>query len=181
MNIKKRPTIIVEELGVNPFSFNLQVPVKQMEFKKQYIKDAEGNLTNVTAEVEAVEICKFYCSPENRKIRNAFSLRAKEMYLWLLDEIEYGKDYIWINKDRYMKEMNISSMNTYKDALNELIRYGHLTETITKGVYWINPEFFFKGNRITKYPKNIKVQYSKEQEFEKYLSQVNEPYLALTE
>jgi hypothetical protein len=124
--------------------------------------------------LDNTQFTKVYCSPENRKIRNAFSLRAKEMYLWLLDEIEYGKDYIWINKDRYMKEMNISSMNTYKDALNELIRYGHLTETITKGVYWINPEFFFKGNRVTKYPKKVRVQYSNEQEYEHYIANVNE-------
>lgn len=164
MNIKKKPVINVEELGTNPFSFNLQIPVKQLEFKNQYAKDADGVLVNLVAEVELTPFCKFYSTPEHRKLRNSFSLRAKEMYLWLLDEIDYGKDFIWINKDRYMKEMDISSVNTYKDALNELIRYGHLTESITKGVYWINPEFFFKGNRVTKYSKKIKIQSNIEQE-----------------
>ncbi len=54
-----------------------------------------------------------------------------------------------------MKEANITSINTYKKGLNDLIRYGVVSQTTIKDTFWINPEFFFKGSRTGKYPDKI--------------------------
>jgi hypothetical protein len=55
-----------------------------------------------------------------------------------------------------MQENKISSLNTYKDAIKELIKYGFVNSTTVQDVYWINPEFFFKGDRLKKYSSNVK-------------------------
>lgn len=143
-----------KELGVNPFQYGLKVRVRTVEFEGQYKKE-EGDWITVQADVEYDSYCKVYSNAERRLIVNGLSLRSKELLLWLFFEIEYGRDYVWINKKRCMKELNIKSVNTFKQGLNGLIRYGFITPTLINDYYWINPDFFFKGDRIKKYFKNV--------------------------
>ena len=49
-----------------------------------------------------------------------------------------------------MEECNVS-INTTEEAIKELIKASIIIPTVVKGVYWINPRFFFKGSRIEKY------------------------------
>jgi hypothetical protein len=49
------------------------------------------------------------------------------------------------------------AIGEYKKALEELVRYALLAQTVIQGVYWFNPDFFFRGDRLKKYPKNIKL------------------------
>ena len=86
------------------------------------------------------------------------SAGAKSLYIHILYELEYGCDYIEINVKRYMKENNISSINTYKDAVKQLSRYLIIYPSVIKGVYWINPKLFFAGSRVNKYPKNVVIK-----------------------
>lgn len=156
MNIKKKPEIIESQLGVNPFTNTLQILVDEVHFKGQYKQLESGEYESTIADVEKTEMCKLYCSPDRRKIYSKLSPRCCQMMLWIMNEVDYGKDYLWINVDRYMKEHDVTSMNTYRAAIDELIRYGQVTPTRIKDVYWINPDFIFKGDRIKKYPKNVK-------------------------
>lgn len=151
----KKPTFTVSQLGVNPCISSLKIPVVKKVFDKQYKRDEEGDLLPVEQEVEYTEFTKFYNSPERRKVRNALSTKAKSLLFWIMDELEAGADHIWINKQRYMEELSISSIDTYKNGITELIRYALIVPTIIKDVYWINPDFMFKGDRIKKYPKNV--------------------------
>ena len=51
----------------------------------------------------------------------------------------------------YMNENEISSINTYKTAVQELCKYLFIyphAKTIYKDYYWINPSLMFSGNRI---------------------------------
>ncbi len=150
----KKPVFETSDLGVNPCVNSLQILVYKVEFKNQY-KFVENMYLPASKEVEKVPYTKLFCSSERRLLINALSPRSKELYLWLMFEITSGDDYIWINKQRYMSENSISAVNTYKEAVRELVRYAFLSPTIKTGVYWINPNFFFKGDRISKYPKNI--------------------------
>ena len=153
MRIKK-PVFNAQDLGVNPCVTNLQIIVSKIEFKGQY-KRVDDILLPVVKEVEKTPYSKLYCTSGRRLIINQLSPRTKELLLWLMFEIESSEDFIWINKQRYMQENNISSINTYKEAVKELVRYAFLSPTIITDVYWINPSYFFKGDRIKKYPNNI--------------------------
>lgn len=153
MRIKK-PVFNEQDLGVNPCVSNLQIIVSKIEFKGQY-KRVEEMLLPVIKEVEKTPYSKLYCSSERRMYINALSPRSKELFLWLMFEINSGEDYVWINKLRYMNENSISAINTYKEAVKELVRYAFLSPTIITDVYWINPSYFFKGDRIKKYPNKV--------------------------
>lgn len=150
-----KPKFNQELLGVNPFVDSLKIPVSLLEFKSQYKKDKDGILLPVVMEVEYDKICKVYIDSERRLKTNELSPRAKELLLWLYYETKPNEDYLWIHRTRYMKENNISSPNTYRAAVNELITHGFIVRTVVNAVYWINPALFFNGNRITKYPTKI--------------------------
>lgn len=150
-----KPEFTRETLGNNPTVNALVIPIRTVVFNKTYKTNKDGNLEPLEQDLEYTPFVRFYSTAERRTLRNACSLRGKELLLWIMDELEYGKDYLWINKGRYMEEMNIKSVNTYKEALNELIRYCFLATTVIKDVYWINPDFFFKGDRVKMYPNNL--------------------------
>lgn len=140
-------------LGVNPFSASLVIIVNIVT-TPEYESDGEDMLP-VKRKLEKDEFCKFYCSSERRVKINSLTLRGKELLLWILFELKYGQDWIWINKERFMKESGISAVNTFKGALKDLIRNGVLATTIETDTYWINPFYFFKGNRVNKFKQNV--------------------------
>ena len=149
-----KPKYDYKTLGINPFSISLEVKVKELELLNAYKKDGDEWLP-VTNEVEDTPFTKMFITAERRIIVSNLSPAAKELYLWIMFEIDAGKDALWINKERYMLE-NHTSINTYKKALEDLIRYAIISQTVVQGVYWFNPDFFFRGDRIKKYPKNLK-------------------------
>lgn len=153
----KKPKFTVEDLGYNPFLNSLQIPVRKIIDTKSYKLD-EGVLINNQIKLEYTPFTKVFNTSEHRIIVNNLSDKSQRLYLWIIYEIEAGKDYLWVNIDRYMEEQNIKSINTVKNALQELVRYGILNMTVVKNVYWINPDFFFNGNRISKFKQNLVVR-----------------------
>jgi|SRR5215217_2825040 len=157
--LKKRefkPNYNEAMLGVNPFLDNLVIEVSEVAYKNHYKKDKDGDLIPMISEVESEKKCSLFVASEKRLRANKLSPRAKELYLWLLYEADNGKDYMWLNRVRYMKENDISSPTTYRSAINELISSGFVTRTVVGGVYWLNPALFFNGNRIIKFPSKVK-------------------------
>lgn len=150
----QKPKFKMSELGINPCTTSLIIPVNELEFKGQYKKDGDVFI-NASKEVEATPYAKIYITAERRKLVAGLSSSAKELYLWIMYEIDPSEDALWINKQRYMEENN-TSLNTYKKSVEELIRYAFIAYTIVKDVYWINPDFFFRGDRVNKYPTKIK-------------------------
>lgn len=158
-----KPLFSEDQLGLNPFVVSLQIPVAVLQFKNQYRKEGDV-LINVEKEVESTVFAKLYCSAERRVLANNLSLRSKELLVWVMYEIDSGKDYLWINKARYMEEIRITAIDTYRNALKELIRYGFMHQSLVKDVYWINPDMFFKGDRIKRFPTKIVMHGSPEHE-----------------
>lgn len=155
MNKYKKPEFTVEKLGKNPFLINLVIPVRKEVVPNKWMKD-DGIIVPLEIEMEIDEYCKIYIDAKRRKDINKLSARAKDLFVWILYTIETNKDHLWLNKKRYMDECNVKSINTYKDALNEMIAGGMLSKTIVTDVMWINPDYFFKGSRVNEFPKNIK-------------------------
>lgn len=155
MNKYKKPKFTEVTLGVNPFVESLVIEVNRIPFVGSYKKVGDG-FEQIIGKVEYDPVCKVYVNPNKRKLIAGMRNCSKSLFTWVMYELESGKDYLWINRIRYMEENNIASVNTFKAALTELIRYGVLTGTTVTGVYWINPTYFFSGNRISKYPKKVK-------------------------
>lgn len=155
----KKPEMLAKDFLVNPLAISLEIPVRDIEFSDSYRSDGE-HLMPVIKEVEKTPVTKLYATAELRKITNLLPLRSKELLLWIMYELPIGKDYLWVNKQRYMEEVEITSIDTYKTAIKELIRYCFICPSLVNDVYWINPLFFYKGDRVSKYPKNVKREQS---------------------
>ena len=151
----KKPIFDKKTIGLNPFLVPLKIPVYKLKAKHEYNIDSEGVLTPKEILLEQTPKVNIYVKTEHRLVVNSLNKNTKELFLWLIYSIETNEDYLWINKTRYMKELGITSINTYKSALKELIRYGIIQYTVITDVFWINPEFFFKGSRIETFPSNI--------------------------
>lgn len=155
MNKYSKPKFNESDLGVNPFTSNLVIRVNKRVFKNTYSK-VNGEEKLKVADVEYDKFCKVFTDKPRREQMNALSARGKELLFWLMYQITSGKDYIWINRDMYMDELGISSENTFLTAVKDLIYHGIIGKTVVgKDVYWINPDIFFKGDRVYKFKDKL--------------------------
>lgn len=155
-----RPVIEEDKLGDNPFTAVelFQIPTRRYETSSF---DKKGDVFLPAVRVsEYQDYTKLYAEPAFRLRTNKLSLRAKEMFLWIMYTIKAGQETIWINRERYMKEMGISSNTTVLTTIKDLIKLNYLAKTAEgKDMYFINPKYFFQGDRLKKYHKNTFVKY----------------------
>ncbi|RYF78772.1 MAG: hypothetical protein EOO39_00470 [Cytophagaceae bacterium] len=153
---EKKPSIDEKQLGENPLARKLKVLVRQRTFAKQYaFSQQEDMMLPLEAEVEYVPYTKHFRDAERRKRFMTLSPRAKELLSWIGYELEAGKDYVFVKRDRYMKEAGINSATTVVTAQKELIARGYISPTNRQSVFWIDPHHFFSGSRLQKYPTKI--------------------------
>lgn len=150
---------------VNPLTeVNFKVLVRK---RPKIHHDKEGNEVIEDVELEKESFTKVFLEGGKRKAVCRLSGSASKLFTWLMYELESSKDYIWINKERCMEEIGIGSINTYKDALKEVVGSGLIAASLEPDVFWINPRLFFCGNRIKKYPNHVEVYIPKKEIDEK--------------
>ena len=147
----KKPIFSYSLLGVNPCRSGLSVPVGYLEFKDSFQQDGGGDWLHAKQQVDKSPSCRLYTYSQNRKVVSKLSSCGKELFVWIMYELEAGKEALWINRERYFEENGVS-VNTYKKSVDELVRSAIIAYTVVKDVYWINPAFFFSGDRIKMYP-----------------------------
>lgn len=152
------------DASVNPFTVNEFVVNVRKRTGSGYIrsgKDDKGKDIMIQSMYlsEAEEFAKIYINSAHRQIMAGLSSAARCLLVWLIYELESGKDWIWVNRNRFVKEHGYSDDRTYRNAVEDLMRYG-IIAMVGGGmndVFWINPRFFFFGDRKMKYKKYIKV------------------------
>jgi hypothetical protein len=143
-NCFKNYHILNEWYNYNPEVFNKQFVIELLKNKDSFLMSSDKNSV------------KIYTKSELRLKIMSMSKAAKELYLWLIYELDKNEDHVWINVERFMEECSISSMTTYRTTVKELQKNVIIYPTIIKDIYWINPLFFFNGNRIDKYETKVK-------------------------
>jgi len=152
-----------EDLGENPFLTSLEVLIHEVKSSDKYkIHDKNAGedaiYERASFEYEATPYCKVFADAARRLHMVELTPRGKDLLMWLIYEIKPGKDWLHLNKERYMAENKISSINTYKAALKELIKKRFIGITVEIDYYWLNPHYFFNGNRIKAFPENVVVK-----------------------
>lgn len=135
------------DLGVNPFLETLQIWYSEIE-----VKNGSGSSKRRMDRAESV---KWFIDDGVTEVRNGLSLRAKEMLLWVVDNLRRDNDVIFISRSRVMFELQIKSLPTVSNAISELCWKGILAKTKMRGLYYINPVHFFRGSRVSMYPDNL--------------------------
>lgn len=143
---------------INPFSVSLKIPVTRVTDYKQYKPDSEGVMHPVCYDIDRRDNVKIYVSAANRDIFCNLSGAAQSLLIWITFNLDSGCDYLVVDKKKYMNKCNVKSVNTFKGAVKELIRYAFISQSPDySDVYWINPNYFFSGNPVHKYPDNVTV------------------------
>ena len=151
-----------KKLGANPFTIgDFKILVRKRLDYEKLSKDEDGVYLPSENEYEQEKIVKLYVS--QKKLNKALdvgvdSLNALgcELFFWIAGRLIAGQDYFFLDKNAFMKDKGIASVNTYKKGLNDLIAKGIIQPNlIYKGIYWINPKFVFCGSRVNKYPENV--------------------------
>ena len=151
---KIKPVYSYDTLGKSPFIGNLSIPATLLPIS-EYIEDRDGDMMPKEVWVERTPFVRLYIISEHRKFTNNLSDKATCLFLWILFEMEHGHDYLWVDKNRYMSERGIKSYNTYINASKELVRYCFLAYTPVKDVFWVNPNFAYRGNRVKRFRDNV--------------------------
>lgn len=144
----------------NPFTYSLVIPATKMlsdSFKllPAEMEGEQGTLIRNSFLIEKTQSVRmYYCSGCKAMVYN-LSDKAQRLYIYILYNLERKKDFVQINRDDYMSKNNVKSNTTYLAAIEELIRYGFIGNTIYKTVYWTNPFLFSSSDRIAMYPERV--------------------------
>jgi hypothetical protein len=150
---KEKPDL--ENVGINPFTESLQITVTKA---RRDVMNKFGDADYIESQFESVRYTKVFEQTGVKVLLSMLSVRAKELYLHIMYSLEPSTDIIWVHRGRYMSTYKIGSVNTYKDAVKNLAENGFIYPVIgMKDVYWINPHYFFKGDRASKYRDKVRV------------------------
>lgn len=157
--MKKLQEIDESKMVLNPFLGTLQIEATKLTDSNIFIIDEDGIPVPASNLIEKQKFTKVYhCTGCKERVYN-LSPSAKSLYLYLIYNVDANKEWLRINVDWYMKKNGVKSINTYKTAMRELCRYMFIHQSPDyKDVFWVNPELFFHGNRITRFPNNVIVK-----------------------
>lgn len=151
------------ESAYNPFKADLQIPARNLSIQRKVVetKDIQDGIIvrqpdtlTTSVIVEDMPYTRVYNPAGYRLHINSLSPNAKSVYLWFVYELESNYEWLYLNKRRYKLECG-GTWNDLQSGLIELSHAGIINPSIVKDVYWINPRFFFNGNRLNKYPDCI--------------------------
>jgi hypothetical protein len=164
MNKKKKPDINELKMGKNPFMTNIEIKCRVFDKDEHVIIKSEesinipvGSFKNQMV-VEEQSYTKLWHDVDFRNIVLKLSTNAIKLFVFIQYQLSPNKDYIWINNRLFQDSADIRMKSQYEEGVEELVRYGIITTTIYKDVYWINPLILFSGNRLKKYPDNLKMR-----------------------
>lgn len=155
--MKKKPDIEKVKLLNNPFCQGLVINVTKKWDSDKKVYD-EGILIDSNYLLEKKLKTSVYRDKDYKKLILGLSNSGIRVYTYIIYSLDRNEDYIWLDKQNLCRDLSMKSINTLNSGLEELMINKIIVPTgIYKDVYWINPDIFFCGNRVNKYPKNIKV------------------------
>lgn len=145
-------------LGENPFLRELTIEATTKVETGKFVKADDGTLIPAHVLMEKQKYVRLYRLAGAKDRAMNLSATGSKMLLYILYTIEGSSDSLKITPEQYATATENTSRNTYKKGIEELWRYGYITPTVKKYIYWINPSLMFGANRITKWPEKVKIK-----------------------
>lgn len=143
---------------MNPFSQDLIVEVDIRLSPDAKIVDPVYGEIPASTDLEKAKSTKVYKTAELRERTMNLSATAQRMLWFIVYEIEGSDDWIELDPLWYKEVSKAGSRNMYKKGKDELERYGYISLTRYKNVYWVNPVLVYGGNRIKKFKDNVVIK-----------------------
>ena len=151
--MSKSKKIDLAKLKSNPFIEDFEIVVNKLSDEDE-------------VQLERASYTKLFRLMKNRDSVDRLSLNGKQLFLWMLYRLDYGNDWCYVDRSKYMEAHGISSVNTYKAGVVSLVDNGVIAYTTIKDVFYINPKIFFVGSRAKKFPDKVRVYGEKRKEEE---------------
>jgi hypothetical protein len=154
----KLPDVNEEKLGINPYTQELVIECTKRVDPVAMVMDEDGIMIPATAVIEKQKAMKVYRYPGAKERAMNLSAGALRMFVYIQYTVKAGKDWIQMTPEQYARAVGKGGRNAYKNAKDELWRYGYIQPTVQKNVYWVNQCLMYAGDRIRKWPKNVVVK-----------------------
>ena len=148
-------------MDINPFIKLQDFKLKLLKIKETKYKIETSQRDSIILDGEYEAITKVFFAEQQPKtsvynipyIENVLfkelSSSSRDLLSYIIYNIRTDEDSINLKYDKVCKEMCISKP-TLSKAIKELVANSFILER-RQSVYWINPFFLFKGNRVTYY------------------------------
>ena len=162
-----------ERFKTNPFIQDMIVPVRERQVRLSVLgEDNNVVLNQDTGEIRATHLTTYKKVDGEQFVKlftqnialtfdlSAQGLKALNVLIWAVQHTALSKDEVYLdtharedfleahkttkNKDQIIR----LSQPTFARGLAELTKAQIIAKTIRQGVYWINPNFVFNGDRI---------------------------------
>lgn len=143
---------------VNPFSQELVVEIDIRLSPTAKIMDPVYGEIPASTDLEKAKSTKVYKTAELRNRCMNLSATAQRMLWFIVYEIEGSDDWIELDPEWYKEVSMAGSRNMYKKAKDELERYGYISPTRYKNIWWVNPALVYGGNRIKKFEDKVVIK-----------------------
>lgn len=164
MNKKSKEDAIEARLPDNPFLSTLVIPAtSRLSFEEFLEADKEGFRGPKPQLLDRSPHVKFFLDSDALPVVNMLSECAKSLFIYILTQMRYAKDYVKIDAKAYGAVTGVRSRTTLAKAKSELYRLRFIEPTAVRSIYFINPAYFFCGSRTRKFRKNTKVTYTEKQ------------------
>lgn len=155
---------------INPFLQGMTIPVKGKQIRLSHLGKDENILVNqATGEVQGTHVTTYKRVDGDQFVKlftanialtfdlSAQGIKAFTVLMWAIQNKAISKDEIYL--DTHTREDFIEahageekplrlSQPTFARGLAELTKAQIIAKTLRQGVYWINPNFVFNGDRI---------------------------------
>ena len=141
---------------INPYLATLSVPVLSCTRKDAWIINADGTKERVTYLVDRSPYYRGFIAKTNNDVYEQMSPQAHKLYNYIQNHAPIRNAHLFISPTKYMLYAKIKSDNTFRAIIRELVQLNVLQRYEgRRNRYWYNPNFFNRGNRLTKYPSNL--------------------------
>lgn len=140
---------------MNPFLASIKLTVYKSQTTMLNNRNVDGINKFVSKTIEDIEwekdpFIKVYTQTKIRNIYKLLNPISCKIVLYIQLNLKKKTDYIELNTESVMEFTNIDSKTTYYKYIQELIENAVIAK-YKNGMYWINPELIFNGDRIEFY------------------------------
>lgn len=86
-----------------------------------------------------------------QSLKYKLTYTALRLYEYIKDHVTMGDDYVKIDYEDIMRVFEWKSIRSVYNGINELMKYGFISDSDEVRKYWINVNIFFNGNRVAKF------------------------------
>lgn len=130
----------------NPFLANLRIEfVPRQKTSVLFGRNESGKKTTDYFFAERAEKTSVYKTPEFFALIPTLKPSTKDLLLYIIMSLGWGSDRIQLDREK-LAVWGLKTQSFY-NARGELVDCGVICH-YQKNVYWINPAYFFKGDRF---------------------------------